>query len=179
MGHTLVAVFAEGSSRKLRELLKEAGTEDACKIPFGRGCDRVTTDRVLKHHITLYNWAKEEDDVYLKRLRSLQSIPPCRIIAIKPVIKDGKSESHLVCLEVVASKEFSKMSLIVGQLLKKTPNKDLHITLDATKDASRAKHLYECLRNMKCFPLELNISGLELYEIWRPTKLVKNYPISR
>ena len=58
MGHTLVAVFSETSSSELKNLLKNAGVQDACKIPSGRDCDRVAADRILKHHITLYHWGK-------------------------------------------------------------------------------------------------------------------------
>lgn len=180
MGHTLVAVFSEDSSSKLRDLLKKAGVKDACKVPFGRHCDRAAADRKLKHHITLFHWNKKEDDVYLKRLAFLQSIPPCRVTAVKPVhLSDNATSSHIVCLKVAPSKEFSKIICTLREHLQTTPSVFLHITLDATKDTKRVQKLCSCLEKMDCFPLELEISGLELYKIWEPVKLVNSYPISK
>lgn len=180
MGHTLVAVFSEESRYKLRELLKKAEAKDTCKIPFGRGCDRASADLVLKHHITLFHWKKEEDSVYLRRLNSLKNISPCTITAIKPVcLVDKETESYVVCLEITASREFYKTMQSVGQCLRKSPSNFLHITLDATKNASKAEHLIKKLQAVKCFPLELDIDGLELYKIWKPTKLIKSYPVCR
>ena len=173
MGHTLVAVFSETSSSKLKNLLKKAGVQDTCKIPFGRDCDRIAADKILKHHITLYHWGKEEDDIYLKRLSPLQSIPPCKVI-VSPIHWEN---TGLVGLKVDTSEEFSKIIVSVGKYLKKEPAKPLHITLDITKDAKRADELYHHLKEMKCFPLELEISGLELYKIWNPVKLVNRYPV--
>ena len=172
---TLVAVFSETSSSELKNLLKNAGVQNDCKIPFGRDCDRVAVDRILKHHITLYHWEKEEDDIYLKRLSPLQSIPPCKV-TVRPIYWEN---SGIVDLNVDASEEFSKVIVIVGKYLKKAPAKPLHITLDITTDAKRAQELYHCLKNMTCFPLELEISGLELYKIWNPVKLVKSYPVRK
>ena len=172
---TLVAVFSETSSIELKNLLKNAGVQNACKIPFGRDCDRVAADRILKHHITLYHWGKEEDDIYLKRLSPLQSIPPCKV-TVRPIYWEN---SGIVDLKVDASEEFSKVIVIVGKYLKKAPAKPLHITLDITTDAKRTQELYHYLKNMTCFPLELEISGLELYKIWNPVKLVKSYPVRK
>lgn len=177
MGHTLVAVFSDESERKIRELLKKSEAEDACKIPFGRDCDRDAADLILKHHITLFHWKKEDDAVYLNRLSSIQNIPPCTITVVKPICIADIDNSYVICLEVAASSEFSKMMHSVGQCLGKSPSRFLHITLDATQDSDRANRIYTYLKSMECFPLELNISGLDLYKIWKPVKLINNYPV--
>ena len=178
MGHTLVAVFSEESKMKLRKLLKEAGAEDSCKIPYRSGCDRAAANNIMEHHITLYHWAKANDAVYLERLRSLHDIDQSSVTVVKPVLLKDK-ESYVICLEVAASEHFSEMMCSVGKKLGMAPGNFLHITLDATRDCNRAKLIYNRLKGMKCFPFKLDIGGLVLYKIWRPVELVKRYPIRR
>ena len=175
MGHTLVAGFSEHSREKLRRLLRKAGLEDAVKIPYKRDCDRREANRVLSHHITLVHWAKEEDPVYLKRLENFRFPGRCLVRVREPAVCHAENGSLMLYLKVEPTEEFQVLLDSVSAALGTPTTRFLHITLAISRDHDKIREAYRALQAGSDFPLLLKVSCLELYHIWSPVKLVREF----
>ena len=59
MGYTLVTSFDKLSYEKLNYLLEH---QNANKIPFDKKCNREEANKILKYHMTLVHWGKQNDE---------------------------------------------------------------------------------------------------------------------
>ncbi|MCR4646688.1 MAG: hypothetical protein K5695_14975 [Oscillospiraceae bacterium] len=174
MGHTLVTRFAKEDHQRLQKMLAAAGAADANKIPYGRPCDRKKADQILPHHVTLFSWKKELDAKYLKALEGYRFPGTCKLLITKPKWISGEEGSTLLMLEAVPSDGFDEMIAPLEKRMQMKPRQHLHITLAVSKDHLKIRRYYDAMKKPD-FPFQMTVTGLELYKIWEPVKLVRSF----
>lgn len=175
MGHTLVTHFTNESGDLIRRIMHEAGAEYACKIPYGRDCERKEADQLLPHHITVFHWAKEYDAIYLSRLKEYRFKEVCHVRAVRATLVYAEENSLLLKLDVKPEEDFIKMAEVLEITLGKKTSHSLHITLAVSKDHDEIRRIFRRIEQQSVFPLRLCVSGLDLYHIWRPVRKVKSF----
>lgn len=175
MGHTLVTHFTKESADRIRRIMQEADAEHACKIPYGRDCERKEADQLLPHHITVFHWAKEYDAIYLSRLKEYRFNEICHVRAVRASLVCAEENSLLLRLDVKPEEDFMKMAEELEKALGKKTSRSLHITLAVSKDHDEMKRIVRRINEQNLFPLRLCVSGLDLYHIWRPVRKVKSF----
>ena len=148
--------------------------EDSNKIPFGRDCDRKEANAVLEYHMTLLHWAKSRDNYYLERIEGFQPTP-CRIRVTGAKTMHGCEGSLLLYFAVEPDQGFRELVRALEQQTGSACSGFLHITLAVSKDHSAILALGHRIREKVTFPFVLDIDGLDLYHIWRPTKKVRSF----
>ena len=171
MGHTLVTRFDEAGYERFRWIV---GAFPANKIPYGRDCDREAANRILKHHVTVFHWGKARDGYYLKRLEDFR-FQPCRLAVTGAAVMPGEENSLLLYLKVKPAEGFPEM--VTGlEKVRQAPTTDfLHITLAVSKDHGEILALNRRMQETVKFPFLINVTGLDLYHIWKPTSYVRCY----
>lgn len=177
MGHTLVTHFTNESGDLIRRIMHEAGAEYACKIPYGRDCERKEADQLLPHHITVFHWAKEYDAIYLSRLKEYRFKEVCHVRAVRATLVYAEENSLLLKLDVKPEEDFIKMAEVLEITLGKKTSRSLHITLAVSKDHDEMKRIFQRINEQNLLPLRLCVSGLDLYHIWRPVRKVKSFMV--
>lgn len=168
MGHTLVTRFSPDSNRFLHNLMDPL---EANKIPYGRDCDREAANRELDYHVTMFHWSKAMDDCYLPRIRDFQATP-CRIRITGVHSARSREGSRFIYFAVEPGEGFPELTAAVERATGERCSSFLHITLAITKDKAKAHRVMDHVLRQVQFPFELEVDGLDLYKIWRPTKLV-------
>lgn len=172
MGHTLVTRFSEESFARLQTLLSSVGADRYNKIPFGRDCDREKADEVLPYHVTMLSWAKNSDALYLPRLDQVR-LKTCAIRVTGVDMSPAEEGSWFLYLDVQPGSGFEEMRSHLQEVVGLYRYGAPHITVAIDKDRDSMTALRDKLRNTGNFPIELEVSGLDLYHIWRPTKFVR------
>ncbi|SDA20267.1 hypothetical protein SAMN02910447_01730 [Ruminococcus sp. YE71] len=175
MGHVIAAGFSQESLTELKFLMKKATSDSANKIPYGRGCDREQADSVFGYHISLFNWAKEKDGTMLGRLCGYQFRSACTVFAEKPILLHGHEDSVMLCLKIRPADGFYSLTDGLKDTLGHKVGEHPHITLAVSKDHGRIHRMYKKLKKSEFFPLELTVDHLELYKVWNPVELVREY----
>jgi len=170
MGHTLVTRFAPESIRPLHDLMDPLG---ANKIPFGRDGDREAANREMDYHLTLFHWPKTMDDWYLPMLRNLRPNTCCLWVTGVHAMW-AEEGSRLVYLSAEPGEGFRNLTAAVEEILGRRCGSFLHITLAVSKAEGEVDRVLETVRERVTFPFELEVEGLDLYHIWRPTKKVQS-----
>ena len=146
MGHTFVARFSDQDIRLIRTMMQKAGVGQTVKIPYGRPCDRAAADLILPYHMTLFHWGRQEDAYYLGNLEKYRFPGACKVTVTEVVSVNAEEGSKLVKLRVKPSAGFAEMGQIEASI----------------KD------------NMQ-FPFEMTVTGISLYHIWEPVRLVRTF----
>ncbi len=175
MGHTLVTAFSKDGYQKIEAMFEKAGAKSLCKIPYGRDCQREEAERILKHHITMFHWAKKDDEKYLSLLNAYRFERPCTAMVSAVSLKRAEKNSLMLYLNVKPSEGFEEMRKSLEQTLGAKTSPFLHITLAISKDHEEIQRLYERISAMEIFPFTLEITGMDLYHIWKPVKLIRQY----
>ena len=170
MGHTLVARFGPESRRFLHSLMEPFG---ANKIPFGRSCDREAANREMDYHLTLLHWAKTQDEYYLDRIKDFSPIP-CQIRVTGAQILPVEEGSLLLYFSAEPASGFRELVASLEQKAQVPCSGFLHITLAVSQDSREIEAIHRHIRQTVPFPFMLDIEGLDLYHIWRPTKKVRS-----
>lgn len=170
MGHTLVARFGPESRSFLHSLMAPFG---ANKIPFGRSCDREAANREMDYHLTLLHWAKTQDEYYLNRIKDFVPIP-CQVRVTGVQVMPAEEGSLLLYFSVEPASGFRELAASLGQKTQVPCAGFLHITLAVSQDSREIEAIYRRIRQTVSFPFTLDIEGLDLYKIWRPTKKVRS-----
>jgi len=176
MGHTLVTEFDEEGIRKISNLLSSAGIRTANKIPFGRNTDREIANSALPYHVTVTHWGKQEDDYYLENLNHFQFYP-CTVKADHAAVISAAENSLLLYLEIVPDKGWQNMMNSLHEATGAADPFFLHMTISVSKNHSLILDQYNALKGFE--PFLLNVSGLALYHIWNPVKLLKTFHASK
>lgn len=171
MGHTLVTRFDAHSNGILHTLMEGIS---ANKIPFGRNCERVTANAAMDYHVTILHWAKAQDDFYLKRLENYHPIP-CKLWVTGLKTMQAEENSCLLYFTVEPSAELLQIIRDLEQRTGGFCTKFYHITLAVSRDHKEICALEEHLCQKAVFPFELQVEGLDLYHIWRPTGKVRSF----
>lgn len=170
MGHTLVTRFTPDSIRLLHQLMAPFDTN---KIPFGRNCDRRAANSVMDYHLTMFHWAKEQDKYYLDRIRNLKPMP-CQISVTGMNLMSAKEGSWLLYFSVEPGQGFRNLSDAVEECVQNCCSSFLHITLAVSTDREELVTIKEHILQTVTFPFSLDVEGLDLYHIWRPTSKVQS-----
>lgn len=170
MGHTLVTRFDAEGRRLLQDLIRPFG---ANKIPFGRDCSREDANAVLDYHLTMLHWAKQQDGYYLSRIQDLKPVP-CQIRVTGTQIMYGAECSQLLYFTVEPAGRFPEMAAALEEKTGTPCSRFLHITLAVSKDPGEIEAIRAHIQKDVTFPFTLNIEGLDLYHIWKPTKKVQS-----
>lgn len=171
MGHTMVTRFDGKSLRLLHSLMDPW---DANKIPFGRNCDRVLANDLLDYHVTLCHWPKNQDAYYLPRVQQVQS-HLCWIEVTDVKIMAAEEGSWLLYFTVRPTPEFLSLVRAVEKQMGCACPSAWHITLAVDKDLGKIQKIRGDLLEKLCFPVPLQIDGVDLYHIWKPTKRVSSF----
>ena len=170
MGHTLIARCPDSSLMKIKNILSKTDIVPN-KIPYGRDCDRETANKILPYHMTVFHWAKSEDQRYLPRFRSFR-FHPFEIVVTGVQVIPAEEGSRLLYLAVKSGKGYSdfchELELTMGVHL----NSFLHITLAVSKNDQEIEELRKQIVESIRFPFTIPIDRLELYHIWKPVKLM-------
>ena len=171
MGHTLVTRFDSAGHERLQALLDGAGIAGNNKIPFGRDCDRRAANEVLPYHVTVFHWAKADDARFLRALEDFR-FRPCRVRVTGVEAFPAEAGSRLLMLTVAPDAGYDAMRRALEAALGRATAGFLHITLSADLDAARVEDQRAALaRTFR--PFALDVEGLDLYHIWRPTRFVR------
>ena len=179
MGYKLVTKFSENSRNKLRSLMRTIGAEDANKIPYHRGCDRIEANRILRHHITLIDWSSRDASCadYLRRLDDFHFPSGAHIevqvqeVGLRPVEHDAL----MLYLKIEPTKEYKALTDQVEEVLGVRTTRSPRITLAISKDHDKIKRFYQKLCSRVELPFELTVSGVELYQRWSPVKKLREF----
>lgn len=175
MGHTLAAVWDRAEFRRVEELLRRDGHSAPNKVPYGRDCDRVSANRVLPYHMTVFRWREHYDDRFLRALEGYTFRPfEVRVTGVK--LMDAEEGSSILYLTAEPGAGFSAFRSDLEARLGTEITSSLHITLAASKDQDNLVRLRQRLRTELSFPFPISVSGLELYHIWRPVRFVRSWP---
>lgn len=174
MGHTLVARFQESDLKLICDLIRNTVIENCNKIPFGRDCDRTEADSMLPYHVTVAHWAKSEDEFCISRIKYLQA-HPCMVWADTPSVMLAEENSVLLYFNIRPSKEFVDMAAEVDRLIPGHLSFFWHMTLNVSKDHDRIREMAQRLKDTAAYPIPLHVTGLDLYHIWKPVKLVRSF----
>ena len=173
MGHTLVTRFSENGYEKIRDLLYEAGIYNNNKIPFGRDCEREEANAFLPYHVTIFHWAKWEDEKYLRALENLR-FRPCKVFVTGVSRMNAEEGSSLLYFAVDPGDGYAEMVNVVEALTLSPTSSFLHITLSVGKNEKEIRRQEEALKKAS-YPFFLDVAGLDLYHIWRPVRLIKTF----
>jgi 2'-5' RNA ligase len=173
MGHTLVTRFTPESKKYIEEIM---AAENANKIPFGRDCDRKEVNAVLEYHMTLLHWAKSRDAYYLERIEGFQPTP-CRIRVTGVKTMHAEEGSLLLYFAAEPDQGFRELMHALEQQTGAACSGFLHITLAVSKDHSEILAMGHRIQEKVAFPFTLDIDGLDLYHIWRPTVKVSTLAV--
>ena len=171
MGHTLVLRFNQAGYQKLQKL---TGSAPVNKIPFGRDCDREAANKILKYHMTVFHWARNEDEVYLPRLEHYQ-FHPCRIRITGCSMAAAEENSRLLYLQAEPAEGYAEMVSDLEKTLHCRTSGFLHITLAVSRNEKEILDLKSFVRSKAVFPFELEAEGMDLYHIWKPTRFVRGF----
>ena len=175
MGHTLAAVWDRAEFRRVEELLRREGHSAPNKVPYGRDCDRVSANRVLPYHMTVFRWRGRYDDRFLRALEGYTFRPfEIRVTGVR--LMDAEEGSSILYLTAEPGAGFSAFRSDLEARLGTEIDASLHITLGASKDQDSLVRLRQRLRTELSFPFAIAVSGLELYHIWRPVRFVRSWP---
>ena len=175
MGHTLVCAFSKDGYQMIETMLEKAGAKSLCKIPYGRDCQREEADRIMKHHITMFHWAKKDDEKYLNLLKAYRFETTCNVIVSGVSLRRSADDSLMLYLNVKPSEGFEEMRKNLEQTLGAKTSPFLHVTLAVSQDYEEIQRLYKRISAMDMFPFRLEITGMDLYHIWKPVKLIRKY----
>lgn len=170
MGHTLVTRFDPEGRKLLQDLMQPCF---ANKIPFGRDCSREEANAVLDYHLTMLHWAKSQDGYYLNRIQDLKPVP-CQIRVTGTQIMYAEECSLLLYFAVEPTGRFLEMAAALEEKTGTPCSRFLHITLAVSKDPGEIEAVRAHIEQAVTFPFTLNIEGLDLYHIWKPTKKVRS-----
>ena len=170
MGYTLVASLGDSFFRKMDEL---AAKTNANKIPFGRNCDREEANRQMRSHMTIAHWAKEKDDEYLPRVDQIE-FSPFHITVTGTGVMYAEENSMLLYFSVRPGSGYQEAAEQIECALGIDTSDFLHITIAASKDHEFIRKLKEETDRQFRYPFDLDISGLDLYHIWKPVVLTKH-----
>lgn len=171
MGHTLVTRFDSQSSQFLHSLMQPF---NANKVPFGRDCDREAANTVLDYHVTLFHWAKNQDAYYLDCIKDIKPVP-CQIQVTGTQIMRAEEGSWLLYFPVSPAQGFTDLTASVEANIHTYCSGFLHITLAVSKNREEIEAINRHIRNNVTFPFYLNVEGLDLYHIWKPTRKVRSF----
>lgn len=169
MGHTLVTRFDPESRAFLHNLMAPF---TANKIPFGRNCDREAANREMDYHLTLLHWAKTRDAYFLDCIRDFQPAP-CRIWVTGMQVMCAEEGSWLLYFTVAPGPGFRELTASLSDKTQAPCPGFLHITLAVSQDYAAIEAIRGQLQRSVEFPFCLEVDGLDLYHIWRPTKKVR------
>lgn len=170
MGHTLVTRFEPRDCQALRAIMDGL---NANKIPFGRDCDREAANSVLEYHMTMLHWAKNRDAYYLDCLKDFKPAPS-QIRVTDARIMYAEEGSQLLYFTVEPGPGFGQLVRDLEDRTRSCCSRFLHITLAVSKDPGEIQAIRDHIQNAVSFPFTLNVEGLDLYHIWKPTKLVRS-----
>lgn len=170
MGHTLVTRFTPESLEFLHRLMKPFG---ANKIPFGRDCDREEANSVMDYHLTLLHWAKGRDAYFLDCIRGFQPAP-CQLRVTGMQVMYAEEGSWLLYFAVEPGPGFRELTAALTEKTQASCSGFLHITLAVSKDYAAIESVRGHIQGNVEFPFCLDVEGLDLYHIWRPTKKVRS-----
>ncbi len=173
MGHTLIVSWDKREFQQIDRQIKCLSQYHYNKIPYGRKCDRETSDQILPYHMTVFHWGKEEDYKYLEKMNNLTFHPFSVFVNRAMMIPDAEG-SQLLMLSVELGKDYSffRDSLNASELY--SPPFP-HITVAASKKPHEIDLLYRQICYNVTFPFTIYVSRLELYHIWRPVRLVRQW----
>ena len=171
MGYTLVARINDDRFDPIKDILEK---EKANKIPYGRNCDREAANVNLPYHITLFHWAKEQDEQYLQLINRLVFYPfSVNITDIS--IMYGEDGSSILYLPVNPTADYETFGSEFKSLTGITPSSFLHITLVVSKDCSQLERLKRMICEHVVFPISITVTQIELYHIWQPVFLAETW----
>ena len=170
MGYTIVTAFDPKSYRIIEDIMQGM---DACKIPFGRRCDRIAADQLLKYHITLFHWGKEYDEFYLPKLERMPFRP--FDVSITSVRQTSAEEgSSLLYFDIKADRTYRELRQTVFDETGIGMNDGwLHMTLAVDQDWEKIDSIKRTVESRIRFPFPLHVEGLDVYQIWKPVKWVR------
>lgn len=170
-GYTLVARIDDVEFDPIKDILEK---EEANKIPYGRNCDREAANVNLPYHITLFHWAKEQDEQYLQLINRLVFYPfSVNITDIS--IMYGEEGSSILYLPVNPTIDYETFSSELKSLTGMNLPSFLHITLAVSKDCSQLAHLKRIICEYVAFPISITVKQIELYHIWQPVYLARTW----
>ena len=174
MGHTIVSVFSDESTRWINDCCCKGGIASPNKIPYGKCLNREKTNGILPYHMTMVHWGKESDDFCLKNLKKVQ-FQTCCVSAIDCSIYTGAEKSGLVCINVFPDHKCKELREQLVRNVGGKPATFWHITLAVDKNMDRMKQFYRNIKTKINFPFVLQISALEVYHIWELIRFVKRF----
>lgn len=175
MGHTLTAHFDRKSDALIQDIMRKADALQACRIPYGRDCDRETANTILPYHITLFHWGRRDDAYYLGKLEELRFPGRCHVKAVDASLMHGAEDSLLLKLDVKPEEDYAELCSEIETLLGSKTVRHPHITLAISRDHEEIRRIHNAVSEHVPFPLALCIDGLDLYQIWKPVSLVKSF----
>ena len=170
MGHTLVTRFDAEGIQIIHNILKPFSPN---KIPFGRNCDRVLANAALDYHMTMFHWGKAMDSFYLDRLEHFHPLP-CRLLVTGIDMLHADEGSFLLYFSVAPGEGFHEMMAALETQLNSRFSGFPHITIAVSKDWTETEALLSHILKYTTFPFHLNVEGLDLYHIWKPTHKVRS-----
>lgn len=171
MGHTLVARLDSQTRQWIYGLMEPFHTN---KIPYGRNCDRDAADAVMDYHMTLFHWAKSEDNYFLDKAKALTSASFCADIT-GVHLYPAEENSWLLFFSVIPTENFNDTTSILHSALGIYVSDNLHITLAVSKDFDYLEKIKKHIQDNINFPFRISAEGYDLYHIWTPTKLVRSF----
>jgi len=170
MGYTLVTSFDKLSYEKLNYLLEH---QNANKIPFDKKCNREEANKILKYHMTLVHWGKQNDEKKLPQINKI-IFTPFKIIVNRTLIVPGAYGSFMLRFSVSPGKGFPAMKNHIQNIMNLNLSSPLHITLAVSDDSLYLTKLKKIIDQEYTYPFEIPVTGLDLYHIWKPVILKKH-----
>ena len=171
MGHTLVASLAAADQRRIAMALAAAGLTAPNKIPLDRDCDREAANRILPWHATLAHWGRDEDALYLPRAERLR-FATCALVGTGLILDEADG---LLLLRVRTGAGFAALCAEVERTIGLSASPFLHVTLAAEADREKLGSVWKQLRASDSLLAQLRVDAMELYHIWRPVRLVREW----
>ena len=173
MGHTLITAHTPESNAQLAALLRQAGLTGCNKIPFGRTEHRAAADAALPHHVTVCHWGSSP--AALSGVQALRFVPFSYTLP-RVLLLNGCEDSLALCLKAVPDARYAALDAqirrIAGIRIPALP----HLTVDISKDRQRIEQEAKRLNALLHTPVTLTVSGLLLYQIWEPVRLLQRIP---
>ena len=175
MGHTLITRLDQDSLARLDGIISGTGMRTN-KIPYGRGCDRETANRILPYHLTVFHWAKTEDEKYLRRLERFHTPGPFSLsVTGTSIMYHAEEDSALLYFRLRPDQAYKKCVSALEQALQVSTQSFFHMTLAVGKDAAEIERLRQRIDSRAAYPFSLRAEGFDLYHIWKPVRKVAQY----
>jgi hypothetical protein len=175
MGHTLVTRINQEDLAYISAVISATGIRTN-KIPFGRNCDREAADRILPYHFTVFQWAKPDDEKYLRRLKDFKNPGPCSLkVTGTSIMYPVEEGAALLYFDFEPDQRYGRCVNAIQKAMHGPTSSFYHITIAVSMDYDEIEVLKQKIDHTVTFPFIVRVEGFDLYHIWKPVKRVGDF----